>query len=340
MFKIIGADQKEYGPVTTEQICQWIREKRVNQQTQSRQDDEMGWRPLGQRPEFASDFGSSPHPAPLAGTLPPLAPLPLSTPDRGLSGTPSSPIAEIHLFHCLARGWRLVRMNLGLILSAMMVVTLIQIGTNFVPLIGWLISMIIQGPLLGGLFLLYLRRIRDQDSRWEDVFSGFGPAFLQLMVTQVVSSLLVMLSAVLFLVGALVLVVGHNSLVASTLGGMIACVGLLPPLYLSVAWIFALPLVIDKQLDFSEAMTLSRKRVQDHWWGVFGLVMAVSLLAGSALWFTETLYRNHSLDPASMLVALSGVVLMGFGIFFLMPVLVGALMYAYEDLFGGSTDPA
>lgn len=339
MFKIIGADQKEYGPITADQIRLWIRENRANQQTQCRREDEMGWLPLGQRPEFAPEFAAPQHPAPLGGTLPPLVPLPLSAPDRRFSGAAPSPAVEIHMLDCLARGWRLVRMNHRLILSAIMVVTLIQVGTNYLPLIGWLVGMIIQGPLLGGLFLLYLRRIRDQDSRWEDVFSGFGPAFLQLMVTHVVSSLLVLLSAVLFVVGALLLVAGHNSLVASTFGGMICCVGLLPPVYLSVAWIFALPLVIDKHLDFTEAMTLSRKRVQDHWWAIFGLVMTVSLLAAAAVWFTETYRRSPGAEPAGMLANLPGALLLGFGIFFVVPVFVGALMYAYEDLFRGSPEP-
>ena len=33
MYKIIGADQKEYGPVSAEQLRLWIAEGRVNGQT-------------------------------------------------------------------------------------------------------------------------------------------------------------------------------------------------------------------------------------------------------------------------------------------------------------------
>ena len=33
MYKIIGADLKEYGPVSVEQLRQWISEGRVNAQT-------------------------------------------------------------------------------------------------------------------------------------------------------------------------------------------------------------------------------------------------------------------------------------------------------------------
>jgi hypothetical protein len=36
MYRIIGADQKEYGPVTQDQICQWIAEGRANAHSRAR----------------------------------------------------------------------------------------------------------------------------------------------------------------------------------------------------------------------------------------------------------------------------------------------------------------
>lgn len=52
MFKIIGADQKEYGPVSADELRQWIAEGRANGQTLV-QSDGGAWRPLGSFPEFA-----------------------------------------------------------------------------------------------------------------------------------------------------------------------------------------------------------------------------------------------------------------------------------------------
>ena len=126
MFKIIGADQKEYGPITADQIRLWIRQNRVNQQTLSRREGEMDWLALGQRAEFASSFASPQRPAP--GTLPPLVPLPIPAPDQRFSGTAHFPDTEIHLFHCLSRGWRLMRENLGLILNAIAVEGIAEVG--------------------------------------------------------------------------------------------------------------------------------------------------------------------------------------------------------------------
>ena len=62
MYKIIGADQKEYGPVSAEQLRQWLVEGRVSAQTQVLPEGATEWKPLGNLPEFA---GASPGPVPV-----------------------------------------------------------------------------------------------------------------------------------------------------------------------------------------------------------------------------------------------------------------------------------
>lgn len=52
MYKIIGGDQKEYGPVSLEQIAAWIRDNRANAQTLV-QKEGGAWVPIGSLPEFA-----------------------------------------------------------------------------------------------------------------------------------------------------------------------------------------------------------------------------------------------------------------------------------------------
>lgn len=59
MYKIIGADQKEYGPVTIDQIRQWITESRVNAQTRARAEGDEAWRALSTFPEFADLLGAT-----------------------------------------------------------------------------------------------------------------------------------------------------------------------------------------------------------------------------------------------------------------------------------------
>jgi hypothetical protein len=72
MYKIIGADQKEYGPVTDQQIRRWIAENRVNAQTQARAAEGGEWQPLSAFPEFADALagGIAAAPGPLPGFAP------------------------------------------------------------------------------------------------------------------------------------------------------------------------------------------------------------------------------------------------------------------------------
>jgi hypothetical protein len=68
LYKIIGADGKEYGPVTTEQLRRWIAEGRANAQTRTLWENGTGWQPLANLPEFATAFFSTPP-----SGIPPLA---------------------------------------------------------------------------------------------------------------------------------------------------------------------------------------------------------------------------------------------------------------------------
>jgi GYF domain 2 len=77
MFKIIGADQKEYGPISAEQIRQWIIDGRLNAQTRAQRDGGE-WQTLSAFDEFADVL----RPA-AAGTTPPppgSAPAPMAMP--------------------------------------------------------------------------------------------------------------------------------------------------------------------------------------------------------------------------------------------------------------------
>ena len=54
MYKIIGSDQKEYGPVSADEIRRWVAESRANGQTLLQAEGQTDWRPLSSFPEFAA----------------------------------------------------------------------------------------------------------------------------------------------------------------------------------------------------------------------------------------------------------------------------------------------
>ena len=53
MYKIVGADGKEYGPISADQVRQWIAEGRANAQTEILLEGTTEWRKVGELPEFA-----------------------------------------------------------------------------------------------------------------------------------------------------------------------------------------------------------------------------------------------------------------------------------------------
>ena len=83
---------------------------------------------------------------------------------------------------------------------------------------------------------------------------------------------------------------------------------LLPGIYLLVAYSFTNILAIDKGLGFWDAMEVSRRTITKKWWSVLWL-----LLLGIPF-------------------LLLGCLALGVGIFVAIPFVVGALVYAYEDL--------
>ncbi len=70
MYAIIGADGREYGPVTADQLRQWVLEGRANAQTKVRAEGATDWKSLEAFPELASCLRVQQGP--------PLAPAPFS----------------------------------------------------------------------------------------------------------------------------------------------------------------------------------------------------------------------------------------------------------------------
>lgn len=75
MYRIIGADQKEYGPITADQLRQWISEGRINANTKVQAEGSGIWKTVGELPEFGV-------------TLPPPPPAPRYAPGAPISMGP------------------------------------------------------------------------------------------------------------------------------------------------------------------------------------------------------------------------------------------------------------
>jgi serine/threonine protein kinase/capsular polysaccharide biosynthesis protein len=204
---------------------------------------------------------------------------------------------------CLRRGWALVRSDFWpLVGTTTLVLVLLAAASSLGEVsqsIGHLsfkssvLSVLLSGPLMGGLYFYLLKKIRGERVRVETAFSGFSNSLLHLFLAGFVTEVLTMLG--------------------------LMCL-ILPGIYLFVAWFFALPLIIDKRLEFWPAMRISRKTITRHWWKFLGFLLVLGL------------------------VNLVGLMACGLGVFVTLPVSFAALMYAYEDIINPpglpSTPPA
>lgn len=105
-------------------------------------------------------------------------------------------------------------------------------------------------PVITGIMLLSIRRVRNEDVNYKNIFDYYP--------------------SVLALLGAYFLVV------FMTMIGFLLLI--IPGIYLSVSYVFTLSLVADKGLNVWDAMELSRKTVTQRWWKFFGLSLLMLIM--------------------------------------------------------------
>jgi len=344
MYKIIGGDGQEYGPISDADIHQWITEGRLNGQSMAKAESDTTFRPLSTFPEFAVALGT---PTPGHGAASSL----VSEADW------SNRDYELDIGGCLGRGWGLFKNNagillgttalyfliiiavsiaLGMVLNMMFLVVFsrddlqsapVKMGTDFLFRI---ISALAFGPLAGGIYYIFIRAIRGQMTGVGDLFAGFPKAFLQLFLGYLVFILLLGLclapyNYIEFSRMAPLLMQMQHGLppdqmrpVLQQIWGIfvdsspILLVCMIPAVYVLTSILFSLPLIIDRGMDFWPSIKWSWKMTHKHWFTVFGLVFITGLIN-----------------------------LVGFclcccvGLLFTFAITTAAYMYAYETIFGG-----
>ncbi len=326
MYKVLGGDQQEYGPATAEEVRQWIVEGRLSGQSLAKVEDATEWSPLSSFDEFADALRAQAAQF-LAATA-----SSLDAQEGILEDRPTEP--KVRIGRCLVRSAELIMGNFGSLVAATSLVWLLSMVCQFTPLVGGILNMLLSGVLFGGLYLVFLRRIRGQQTNISEVFTGFGDGFAQLMLAGFVTSLL-------------------SSI------GMLFCV--LPWLYLHVAWSFAVPLVADKRMEFWSAMERSRRKVNRVWFSMLGLLTVAFLPVILMYIFTqaeifaltyptmrELMASGQPPDYNRLLELLTNVARQSVPLIFLnklvlllnLPFAAGAVMFAYEDLFGKDSGEA
>jgi hypothetical protein len=318
-YFVIGLDGRPHGPLSPEELLVWIADGRAGRFSRVRLEGETSWRSLQDLPEFTDKFKKA---APFqAHTEEPPTPSPRPAVDAreldALAANYALHARKVDVAASFRRAWALVSQRFVELAGWSVLVGLVEIlivqvpsllmsawaqytqapggaaavtppvtGTPFdfqlspaiIPLL------IINGVLTGVVSFVYLNAIRGHRARPGEVWTAVAATMGQLFLTGLAQVLLTFAGAFLLLV---------------------------PGIYLAVAYVFALPLAIDKRLPFWSALEVSRRVVHRQWW-TMSLVFV--LCAG--------------------LPFIGGQLPYGIGLILLMPICTAALMYTYEDLFG------
>ncbi|TRO35542.1 hypothetical protein EQ832_17345 [Pseudomonas sp. ALS1131] len=137
-------------------------------------------------------------------------------------------------------------------------------------------------PFMAGINMVGIRRAADQPLSFNEIFSHFGRT-VPLIITAVVMMLLIYLGMILLLI---------------------------PGIYLGVAYLLAVPQVVERGLSPWQALEASRKAITQHWFKVFGLFIVLGLI-----------------------VMVSAIPL-GIGLVWSIPLMVVAMGVLYRTIFG------
>ncbi|MCX8026472.1 MAG: zinc ribbon domain-containing protein [Thermodesulfovibrionales bacterium] len=157
---------------------------------------------------------------------------------------------EVKIRDYFNQGWELFKANMGMFIGFSLVYLLIHILLNMIPFVGPLVGWVISTPLAAGYYFAAFALLNKEQIEFNIFFKGLS-----------------MLMA-LFLAGLL-------TSIFTTVGYILL---ILPGVYLTVAYLFTTPLIVDKKMEFWQAMETSRRLITKQWFSLFLLFAAIALL--------------------------------------------------------------
>jgi hypothetical protein len=210
------------------------------------------------------------------------SPNPYAAPSSSLQQAPSGSQApsieqalsrgyDFAIGELLSEAWQRVKGTKGIIIGGFLVFYAVMFVVSFVlggmlgifgalsespaaVMVGELVIGVLASalayPFMAGINMIGIRRAADQPISFNEIFSHFGRT-VPLVITAVVMMLLIYLGMFLLII---------------------------PGLYLAIAYMLAIPLVVERGLSPWQALEASRKAISQHWFKTFGLFLLLGLI--------------------------------------------------------------
>ncbi len=237
---------------------------------------------------------------------------------------------------CISNGWNLIKVNYGLYFGICIVATLTMIILSCIPCLNILLIGLVNAPLVAGIYYVVLRDMRGEPIDFGMMFKGyekFVPVMIVGFIQAIPSIIFAILQYVLDFTRVATQILGQQGIGSGTFyqnsggtelaiaGGLLAVYLLVVVAYfvIAIAWYvsfaFALPLVIENDINAIDALKLSVKAG----WGNFGGLIFLAFLGG--------------------LIAFVGVLAICIGVFFVIPIIYAAHAFAYRQVFPSLNAP-
>jgi GYF domain 2 len=279
-----------------------------------------GWRPLRDARPAALLAAAARQPAAMAAAAP-ARPRPDADAEFArAAGRSLAPLSAIQ------RGMALVFAHPGPTIGVSALIMVLMIAAGFVPCVGSIVQIAVTGPLTAAWYGYFLRHIRGQAAAMEDVFAVFSsPDLLHMIAVHVIVTVISVILIVPFAAIIFFTMIGTAATAAAAADPeapalvllpffSVFALGMLPVfaalIYLTMAFMFAPVLVLDRGHAFWPAMRLSQRVVNRRLLPMLGLVLL------------------------AWLIAMAGLLALCLGIFVAMPIVMASYAFAYEDLFG------
>ena len=177
---------------------------------------------------------------------------------------------------CLKEGWQLIKDQYWLFLG----ITLVAM------LVGGAVPVVLIGPMMCGLYLCLFAKMRNEPVEFGMLFKGFDyfvqglvAAAIQTVPVLLIMAIGVVIFAVFVMFGAAAGSGDAMPFVFSIGGAVFGLVASIASLIIHTFFLFAYPLIVDRNLSGSEAIKLSYRAALKNLSGIIGLILLVTGLS-------------------------------------------------------------
>jgi uncharacterized membrane protein len=186
----------------------------------------------------------------------------------------------------LSEGFELFKTNIGYFIGFGAIAFTLTLVVSFIPFIGSFASAVLNAVTILGFYHVGMKTKKGMKVEFEDFFKPFN-AIGEIIGTSILVYILTVIGIIAFII---------------------------PGIYLSVAWTFAVPVVYFFKSPMWDSMEASRKVITKNWWWFFLFAIVIGLI--NAL----------------------GVIALFVGVFFTLPISYLALFAAFNDIFKPSAE--